>query len=911
MAYGGSTQQYQVYGRRPELPPICPPDDIKDQRHASMLRQYMNWWFRYRTTKRAELERSWNRARLYDAGRQWNQPYRRAGTGDRYWFDWQPLRAVTRADLFPRPVRNHYSAHIQDEVSRLYGVGRKPYIRVDDPEKEDGAITAKQVLLDRNEKTDWDRQQRIGAYHCAMFGQWIHESYLEFNRAKRTEAPPTGAVHCPDCEFTLVSPLVEAGDMAEFPGAAMRHELRPGSEVTGNPEYDDIVESCPMCGAPLQPWEEIPRDRWMDGEDSLGRPLKQKQPVADDLTSNVSPYDFFPDNQGVGYTSACDMEAWGIRQPRSTAWVKARYQNAQGIRTLPDVEAFAHHPILVSYGMGHFTASSDGIWEGWGMVDRVCIRPCEEYENGRLMVMWGDRLLQDDELLFEGTDIPRYEIEVAQWELRENEVWGKSLAEDMFSAQDNINATLSQEMNIFQKYTDPKILLHAGQDLKFKGGSDSPYASDVWTINNQGVPPEIAARFPQFIGEKTPSPSLSNRQKLDVQYLETASGARAPEIGNVTGVELNYSALLFASQRSAQRREPRVKGIRNLNRALWKHRLRLVAAFWREDRLIHYRNDSDKWAVKQVRGFMLQDQTDVALEDEPMVDSAIALRASITQAREMGTIKTSAEGGSYGADRRINRALGVPDELNEDRDQQEDYACREWRAWLDDDYEPVIDQQNDDQRIHVSRHALDFEGRTGQELRDQLYSEHGLQWGKDVLLPTWEWQRLLGDLQNMRAAVNQARGMEPAKLMEAGVPPEEIQKTLDKVERFRLNLLGFPPSLELQIYNVWKRLLTATGNSRLMIPNTSSLVWTLHKLVRFKAHLLAHVLLAAGYQQPGVAPQPQIQQLPGELPGLPPGGPGPAMGGVPPAQASALQQGAYGAQAAAAGAPPSPTGAGA
>lgn len=913
MAYGGLTSAYSVHGRRPQLPPICDPEEIKDQRHASQIRQYLNWWFRYRTTKRAELERAWNRARLYDASRQWNQPYRRAGTGDRYWTDWQPMRAVSKADLFPRPVRNHFSAHVQDEVSRLVGVGRKPYVRVDDPEKEDGAITAKQVLLDRNEKTDWDRQQRIGCYHAVMFGQWIHESFLEFNRTKRVDAPPTMAVRCADCGFMLSSPLIARQDVGQFPEGAVRTTMRPESEVSGTPEYDHMVENCPNCRQPLRPWGDIPRDVWMFEEDSLGRSLKQRQPYADDMTANVAAYDFFPDNQGVGYTSAAEMEAWGIRQPRAVNWVKTRYQNAQDIKTLPDVEAFAHHPILVSYGMGHFTASTDGIWDGWGMLDRLCIRPCDEYEDGRIIVMWGDRLLQDDRLMFEGTDIPRHEIEIAQWELRENEVWGKSLTEDMFSAQDNINGSLSQEMNITQKYTDPKILLHSGQDLKFRGGADSQYASDIWTINNVGVPPDIAAQYPKFIGEKSPSSALANRQQMDIQYLETASGARAPEVGNVTGVELNYSALLFAAQRSAQRREPRVRGIRNLNRTMWRHRLRLVAAFWREDRLIHYRNDSDKWAVKQVRGFMLRDQTDVALEDDPVVDSAIALRASIEQGMNYGTIRTMANGGSYGADQRINRAIGVPDELNSERDQQEEHAVREWRAWLDDELEPVIDQQHDDQKIHSARHSADFEGRLGHELRSHLYEEYGLQWGRDVLLATWEWQRLLGDLQNMRAAVNQARSFDPQKAMASGMAPQLISQMMDKIEKLRLNLIGFPASLELQIYNVWKRLLMATGDSRLLIPRTSSLIWPLHVLIRFKVHILGHVLLAAGLQQPGTIPQPPIAALPGALPGPPPGGPVAAgmVSPVPAAQESALEQGAYGAQAAAAGARPSPTGAGA
>lgn len=874
---------YFTAGRRPKLPPIGDPA-VQDQSHASQCRAYLSWWFRYRTTKRAELERTWNRARLYDAAKQWLQPYRKAGT-DRLWYNWEPLRLTGKADMFPRPVRNHFSPALQDEVSRLVGVGRRPYIRLDDPEKEMGAMLSKQVLLDRVEKTDWDRQQRIGCYHAAAFGQWIQESNLEYTKTNCVKAAPPNAMRCPTdgCGFMLTSSEVTEEQARDLPPGVSHREENPNASFDkGLGPYLHMVDNCPLCSEPLRQWEDIPRDLWSNGgQDSLGRPMSVKQSLADDVSGPVSPYDFWPDNQGVGYESADKMEAFGMRRPRSVDWVKNHYENSVGIMPNADVEAFAHHPVLVSYGMGHFVASTDGIWDSWGMLDEFYQKPNADFPRGRAIVMWGTRLLVDDEYYLPNTDIERVNIQVAQWELRENEIWGKSLSEDLFSVQDNINSTLSQAMNIRQKYTDPKILLHQGMDLEFRGGARSNYSSDVWTINNTGVPPEIAAQYPKFFGNQGVPSEIFQEMDREIQFVQTASGARSAEIGNVSGVELNYSALLFAAQKSAERRKPRVQGIRNLNRMSWTHKLRMIAAFWREERLIHYRNDSNQWAVRQVRGFELKGQTDVTLEDEALVDSAIALRASIEQGMKYQTIRTSANGGSYGADQKINRAIGIPEDLNSDRNQQEDGAGIEWLAWLDDDIEPAIDREHEDHLIHYRRHNIDFEGRKGKELQKALLLEHGVQWGRDVLIPTWEWERLLIDLYQMREGIRESQKMPPDKMMEAGVPPEKIMSLQQQVENLKLNLIGFPGQLELQIYNVWKRLLLATGNTKLLIPQSVSLIWPLHRLVRFKAHLLGHTMIALQ--------RPYIQQAQGPPP---PGGAG--LGGVNPIQMQALQQGAGG-----------------
>jgi hypothetical protein len=854
---------YATGTRRPKLPAATDPNDpqaLCDTGVASECRVFLNWIFRYRVSKRAELERMWNRARLYDAGKQWLQPYRKAGA-ERLWYTWEPIRVTGRGDLFPRPVRNIFSPAHQDEVARLVGVGSKPYIRLDDPDKEQGAHLAKNVLLDRNEKTFWNtKDQRVGSYHCSLYGQWIEESRFEFNKMTTRAGPPTSATICKGCGFILKDPVVPPAATADaIPGSysiADDPRFVPGPNEPPQPQY--TANSCLKCGQPMEPFEQIPRQLWQEGSDSIGRPMAVKRPLGEDVTSPRSCYDFFPDNQGVGYQTADEMEAWGFRTPRSVNWVKNRHENSAGIEktSFRDIETFAHHPVMMTWGMGHLAAFTDGIWDGWGMLDEYYLKPCDDFPEGRSIVMWGERLLLNAGYFHPGTDIERCHVEVAQWELRDNEIWGKPLSEDLFSTQDNINARRAQSMNLHQKFTDPKIVLHEGMDLRFAGAENDTYASDIWKMNVRGVPPEIAREYPKFWGNQGTPGSVWQEEAADMEHIATATGARAAEVGNVSGVELNYSALLFAATKSAERRRPRIEGLRQLKRGTWTHRMRCIAYFYREDRLVTVREDSGQEAVKQFRGFHLLHQTDVALEDEPLVDSAVALRASIEQALKYQTIRTSMNGGSYSADKKINEAIGVPMELSIEKNAQWDDAHNEWTGWVDDEYEPAVDNDQDNHELHLRRHTDDLEGRKATELREELQSL-GILWGRDVLLPTWEWPKLLSQLTQMKTAYEAAakQDMDPMKMLQMGYTEEQILQTQQMLQQSKQALIGFPAPLELQIYNVWKRLLMNGTNMAVM--DGPNLIWPVHRLVRFKVHTLAHKMLAGGGQPvPGGAPPP-------------------------------------------------------
>lgn len=851
----------------PEVPPIGNPDDINDQRHATACRIFLNAQIRVNTMKRCELEREWNRARMKDAGHHWIRPLRGSGSG-RLWYAWEPIRLGPTDAKFPMPKRPIFSAAIQDEVARIIGVGSKPFVRIDDPEKSEGAMIAKKVLLDRNDKTGWNRDARRGAYHAAMFGQWIEEGYWLTTRLKTVRGPVLTAMKCstPGCG------LLFADANLPPPLAAQVRQTNPGA-VHGVVDMQTGIGaarlgSCPQCGGRLVPEEGMAPETFKTQPDALGRPLYKDRPMGEDMTRVLSPYGFFPKNQGIGYDTDEQMESYAIREFVTLNTLKAEYENGGQVKACTDAEMFRRHPVVTTMGM---TYAMEGVWAGYAARDRWYQKPTVDFPRGRAIEMAGPVLLYDGDLYIPGTDIPRSEVRIAQWELREGEIWGKSLAEDLHSVQDNINSGLSQAMDIQQKWTNPKIVLHEGMNLDMSGGANSKYSSDIWTVNMRGITPEIAAKFPYEFGNKGAPGSLWQMFDRDKDHVAIITGAQAAETGAVSGVELNYSALVFAAKKSSERRGPRNDGIRYMKARIWSHRLRLVAGLYREDRLIHYKDDSNKEQVKQIRGMALMGQTDVGLEEEPIVDSAIADRAAIEQALGWGTIKTSANGGTFSTDRRVNRAIGVPEELSEERNQQEDNAIDEWRQWVNDGVEPFIDQQGDQHDIHYTTHMSSIEAtREAKDLREAI-REQGFPWAW-YLKATWEWERLHGDL-TMRADVLRS-APQPQMLAEQGVPPEEIQRAMQQMEMARQSLGAWPAAMELQIYEVWKRLVLAFDPTGAAWRSPEA-----QKLIRFKAHMLAAWKLmqlqaqamaaAAAPPVPGGAPRAAKGPTPAEAAGAP------------------------------------------
>jgi hypothetical protein len=854
-----------MYGRRPDPPPI--PTDIekisKDKQHATLCRQFLNYAIRYNTTKRAELERGWNRYRSFDMGKQWLIPARTSLSAGRLWFAWEPLELRRGQSPFPRPVYNIFSPAMQEEVARLVKVGTKPYMKADDPQKADAAILAKNVLTYRNNKTGWRKQNRLGCYQMAMFGQWIEMSRWETNFLNTWRAPATGAVQCenfPGCDYVLAEQQIptEVADQMSSRNPASVGFLSDGE----GPTADAYAARCPRCNGNLVE-ADLPRDYYLNKEDVIGRPLTRDQALGEDVTEVMSCYSAFPANQGVGYQTAEDMEEIAFRTPRSVPYLRARYENAADLTPMVDVSILEHHP-SVAGGWG-LSPGHEGLWNNHRVEDLYIMKPTKDFPKGMLIAMSGDRLLNHAPLLMPGTDIPRIEVGWAQWELRENEVWGKPLSEDMASLQTQVNSSLAQGHDIMQKFTSPKVMLHEGMALNFQGGANSNFPGDVWTMNTRGIPPDLAKNFPHFFGNTGVPESIFKMLEIAKDQVPDVSGARAPEIGNVSGAELNYSALLFAAQKSAERRGPRTQDLRDLKVAVWNHRLRCIASFYREDRLVEFQDERDQKQVKYIRGLQLQNQTTVTLEDEPIVDSGVARRASITQAISMGTLRTSVAGGTYSADRKINRAIDLPEELNEDRNVQDDRAHAEWRDLAEYGTAPFVDRTSDDHTIHYQNHDLAMSGREGRQLKQQLVGFQlptgrttGPEYGwTEILRITWRWEEMFNQLLTAQQLVKTA---DPPQVMlqkltaiganrveAAGKVQQAMQQLAMAQKMLGAGGTPFPQELELQIEEVFVRMLEAAG---LIV------IEPLAILTRFNAHRLAHWKLLQQPVATGTPPPP-------------------------------------------------------
>ena len=202
-----------------------------------------------------------------------------------------------------------------------------------------------------------------------------------------------------------------------------------------------------------------------------------------------------------------------------------------------------------------------------------------------------------------------------------------------------------------------------------------------------------------------------------------------------------FSALQLLEKKSNEGRKPRTERFRGMKRRIYKHQLLLMHEFYREKRYYRVRGKNDKWAVKAFIGADLHGQTNVMLEDEPIIDVAIARRTGIMTGIQIGTVKA----GPASANRRINRYLEIPLDINEDENNQVDLAETELSEWFKEGVEPVIDEDGDDNNIHWQVHKEELNREERREMKKQCH------WS-EVLLAITGWK-------------DQLKGIEAAELL--------------------------------------------------------------------------------------------------------------------------------------------------
>src|SRR5712664_547735 len=323
-----------------------------------VIKKFMDEFVYYRSTYRAELMREWNLAKAYYESIQWVRLDARS----------DPRRAIRwtqqdPADEIPKPVQNECLPIVDNEIAKLGRRQSRPYVkaRVGGDAKLGAAQKATQILLWHLEKLRWSRLRRRGIAKKVLFGTGIWKSYWKTDYRDTIPLGMPGAMECKaGCGFMLSSPTIPSSMGPE--SLPYSNLLKPQTNLdfpdTTSYEQSKSFDAggCLNCGAPLQPARLLPEEA--QGMDSFGRPLSSNIPIGDAAIEPVSPFDFFPENEGIDVNPA-DLSEFGQSTPRHLDWIAANVPveirddgyYKDGERIVPDdpIRIAEQHPILGEY----------------------------------------------------------------------------------------------------------------------------------------------------------------------------------------------------------------------------------------------------------------------------------------------------------------------------------------------------------------------------------------------------------------------------------------------------------------------------------------------------------------------------------------------------------------------------------
>lgn len=864
---------------RPPLPPT-----LGDRADPNRLHAFMESIFRPDYPYRIGVRRLLNRARLYRAGVQWLEPV----LDDGYMMaDWQVLQ---QDDLngIPMPVQNEIFPLVTREAALLTKVGERPYIRPnrDDPETAKAAQFAKDILIAENEEVGWHDIEREGGTHCATYGTWWLASWMDYDYTKTTRVPIEGGLKCPEpgCDVTF------AGARLEDDEAAKIAEVSPWSVQPGAAENDPAtIARCPRClehtergmvpsfsesglvagtqpgmvkapGAPkLVPF--IPsEDQALTGQDFLGRPLGDDVPIGQAAVENISPFDANPNpsSQGVD-TNSRNWEEFAWACPRSLDWIRSRFpKNGWKVKPEQGHEIWRNHPVLGGLGSGGITIGGPDMFQNHALVKIFVKKPYMALEQdedgikteegspglarknqGRLIIEANHVVLLDADLMVEsqvtpGEYLSRIHFDWAWWEQRDREAHGIGMVELLWSQQDSINTNKSQQMDARHRFANPKWLAEDGVEFDYKGGAGSNYNSDflIWTRSTKEQQPPR-----EFQGMTIPN-SVFSEFTNDIEACPRIVLAAEVEGGEPPGGVEAYSALLLLAQKAADTRKPRTERIRDMKQRVFRHRLQLVQEFYREPRLMRMRGANDKWSVKEFEGMDLQGQVDVQFDVEPVIDVGIVRREGIQLGIKLGTIVPDTAPAKW----RLNKALEIPNDINEDSNQQVQHAENEAIAWLADDEDwPLINESGDSDQIHWDVHKEALQQEKWRELAKAC------QW-KRAQIALWGWEEEFLGLLAMEAQFKVAPPTEPPMEIAAIHGPDAYTHAMESYQRqlqIQELIASWPKPMELRIMKTWQGILQSSGLlDEAMTPvgldQNGLHAW--RKVFRFEAHAEGHRL---------------------------------------------------------------------
>lgn len=808
----------------------------------------------------------------------------------------------------PMPVSNEIMPAVDNEVSRLAKRNSETFVDpsdAGDPSSKAAAQVAQDVMTAHLEDMRWPRIRRRAIWRNVQYGTMILRSYLQLDNLDMVRIGlPEGAMRCagspgipapmdmtgmpmgPDvpgqepCGCMLASSEIPEAEIGKLPIQALDGLKKtstfdfnepnidaPGGKGKGHVKYE--AQSCPQCGFPMEPF--VPNEAEARQKDLVGRPLGKDVPKGKAVIEAVSPFDFFPSNEGIGIDPETLEEYW-IETARPIDYIKRYFQKNTNLVKSDDAREITRtHPILGEYAAdskGTRGASDRNLYVNYVLLREYVKHPTVEFPKGRYIAMAQNVVLFDGDLIIEPREIEGLEdyrqpkplkrdvIGIARCFPKDGEIWGMGFPEYARSLQNRINMTDSQIIDTRERHGTDGILATRGMRLTSPGW----LKNFIGRVLHWEPDPEAPGQTPIPFPARLMPDGVWKEIESCIDRIQRILGLQDAEIGGVPAPGVTAaSAIQFAAEKASERRQQREKELIDCFEEIFRHQLELIQRFYREPR--HYKvKNQHGWAFKEFTGSDLRGETGIKIREQPAYDKTMAEREALA-AQIQNPMFAPAFQSPYAA-REAAKILGLPTGPFEQSNLQMDAAARKWFAFLREEKVPVIDENLDDHFLYY------------QEYGRLLLSPEGIEaaevagW-EEVLKAISGWQGRFGPIRQF-AMDAQAMGHSMDEHQQHML--EQAQKTLSQMQAVKspteamaappvpptppppdiLAKYGLPPeTLEDQIAWLWALMCKERGVDP-QLPRKRDV------FMRFRAVYEAHHILAQGDRAQAQAGQPVL-----------------------------------------------------
>lgn len=239
-------------------------------------------------------------------------------------------------------------------------------------------------------------------------------------------------------------------------------------------------------------------------------------------------------------------------------------------------------------------------------------KPCDEYPEGRLIVVAGNKVLKNGPMPYKHGRLPFVEIEEFSVPGR---FWPTSMVEQAIPIQKEINVIASKIEENIRVLTFPKILDFVGSGMKDSQWNNE--AGEKITINSRAVAPEIMQMpgLPSDVYER----KLELKELLDDLFAaHEVSRAQAPQ-GVKSGV-----ALSFLMEQDDTQHGPLYRSYHRAREECGRQILNLAQQFYDEPRKLKILGQNKKWRLQDFNASDLSGVADVRVRQRSGVPQSRA-----------------------------------------------------------------------------------------------------------------------------------------------------------------------------------------------------------------------------------------------------------------------------------------------